>query len=222
MKPVRNRFPILLLFFIVMVLSGPDSKAVASDHKLAPVGSAKELLNVETHKGEGVYIAAEPYDTPEKEKIFRVDYMRYGFLPIRLVVTNESDRTLSLEEARILFQTVEGINIQAADPEDIDRRTTDISPLGKIIPLPAPLPPIHRKPRSKDPKIEQDFKDFEYTDALVEPKSTKSGFLFYDVQGIKNPLRGGSLLLRKVQWVNHAYLYDFEISMDKYASPKPE
>ena len=58
---------------------------------------------VEVHDEEQVAIAAEPYDTKEKESIFRVDYLGHGVMPVRLIVTNNGDRPISLRDARILF-----------------------------------------------------------------------------------------------------------------------
>ena len=48
-------------------------------------------------------IAVEPYDTKEKESIFRVDYLGHGVMPVRLIVTNNGDKPISLRDARILF-----------------------------------------------------------------------------------------------------------------------
>ena len=50
-------------------------------------------------------IAVEPYDTREKESIFRVDYLGHGIMPVRLIVTNDGNRPISLRDARILFYT---------------------------------------------------------------------------------------------------------------------
>ena len=60
---------------------------------------------VEVHDKENVAIAVEPYDTKEKESIFRVDYLGHGVMPVRLIVTNNGDKPISLRDARILFYT---------------------------------------------------------------------------------------------------------------------
>src|ERR1017187_9188606 len=98
--------------------------AVASDHTPPPVQPATTFAAVEGHADEKVAIAAEPYDTKEKEAIFRVDYLSHGVMPVRLIVTNNSDRPISLRDARILFQTPAGDRIQAAEPEDVERLLT--------------------------------------------------------------------------------------------------
>ena len=133
-------------------------------------------------------IAAEPYDTREKESIFRVDYLGHDVMPIRLIVTNQGDRPISLVDARILFETADGDRIRAAEPDDVERMMTQKERQGSKIPLPAPLPPLHVKPKGSIKEIEDDFNTFEYSALAVEPHTTRAGFLFYDVSGLRNPL----------------------------------
>ncbi len=66
--------------------------AGANDHKEPPVQPATSFAAVEVHDKEKVAVAAEPYDTKEKEAIFRVDYLSHGVMPVRLIVTNNGDR----------------------------------------------------------------------------------------------------------------------------------
>ncbi len=80
-------------------------------------------------------IAVEPYDTREKESIFRVDYLSHDVMPVRLIVTNLGDRPISLRDARILFETAEGDRIQAAEPEDVERLMTRKEREGSKIPI---------------------------------------------------------------------------------------
>ena len=67
-------------------------------------------------------IAADPYNTPEKASIFRFKYLQYGFMPIRIIVTNNGDKPISLIDARINFITAAGDKIPAALPEEVERR----------------------------------------------------------------------------------------------------
>src|SRR6202044_3031688 len=136
--------------------------AVASDHKPPPVQPAASFAAVEVHDQEKVAIAAEPYDTKEKESLFRVDYLGHGVMPIRLIVTNNGDRPISLRDARILFYTAGGDKIQAAEPEDVERLMTLKERQGKKIPMPGPIPAIKTKPKASNQEIEQDFNTYEY------------------------------------------------------------
>jgi hypothetical protein len=194
--------------------------ALASDHRQPPVQPATSFAAVEIHDKEKVAVAAEPYDTREKESLFRVDYLSHGVMPVRLVITNNGDRPISLRDARILFQTPAGDRIQAAEPEDVERLMTRKEREGGKIPLPGPIPNIHTKPKAGNKEIEEDFNEFEYEALVVEPHTTRSGFLFYDVSQLNNPLKGSKLHLHLLRDADGNELFYFEIPFDKYLQSK--
>jgi hypothetical protein len=194
--------------------------ALANDHKPPPVQPATSFAAVEAHDKEKVAIAAEPYDTKEKEAIFRVDYLSHGVMPVRLIVTNNSDRPISLRDARILFQTPAGDRIQAAEPEDVERLMTRKEREGGKIPMPGPIPSIHMKPKASNKDVEEDFDEFEYGALVVEAHTTRAGFLFYDVSQLDDPLKGAKLHLHKLRDAEGNELFFFEIPFDKYLQSK--
>jgi hypothetical protein len=194
--------------------------AVASDHTPPAVQPATSFAAVEVHDDEKVAIAVEPFDTREKASIFRVDYLGHGVMPVRLIVTNNGTRPISLRDARILFLTAAGDKIQAAEPEDVERLMTRKEREGKKIPLPGPLPSIKMKPKASNKEIEQDFNTFEYGALVVEPHTTRAGFLFYDVSQLDDPLQGAKLHLRKLRDADGKELFYFEIPFDKYLKSK--
>src|ERR1017187_5587518 len=89
--------------------------AAASDHSAPSVQPATTYAAVEVHEDEKVAIAAEPFETKEKANIFRVDYLAHGVMPVRLIVTNNGNRPISLRDARILFMTAGGDKIQRSE-----------------------------------------------------------------------------------------------------------
>jgi hypothetical protein len=194
--------------------------AAASNHAAPPVQPATTYPAVEVHDKEHVAIAVEPYDTKEKESIFRVDYLGHGVMPIRLIVTNNGERPISLKDARILFYTAGGDRIQAAEPEDVERLMTRADREGKKIPLPGPFPSIKRKPKASNKEIEQDFDQFEYQALVVEPHTTRAGFLFYDVSQLDHPLEGARLHLHEIRDSEGNQLFYFEIPFDTYLKSK--
>ena len=213
---MRNSMRPRLFAVFALAISVAAAPLFASSHKIPPPKDAATYACHDAHASEHVTIAAEPYDTPEEGKLFRVDFLENGFLPIYLVVTNDSDQTISLDQARIDFLSAHDDRIPAAVPRDVERRMAHIHGAGARIPLPAPLPPIRKKPKSPDKKIEQDFNDLEYSDATVPPHSTRAGFFFYDVQGLgEHPLKGAHLTLRDLRDSNGKELVDFDISLDK-------
>ncbi len=210
---MRPRFPLIF----ALALCAAAVPLPASDHTIPAPKDASTYAAYDAHAAEHVVIAAEPYDTKEKEKIFRVDYVDHEFMPIYIVVTNNSDKPISLDQARIDLISAAGDKIPAAVAEDVERRMTHVSNAGKVIPMPAPLPPIKKKPKTPDKKIEQDFSDFEYSATTVPPHSTRAGFLFYDMQGLGNtPLKGATLNLRDLRDASGNELFYFQIPLDKY------
>jgi len=203
------------LFLLWLALPG-----LATDRTPPAVQPATTFADVEVHDQEKVAIAAEPYDTREKEAIFRVDYLAHGVMPIRLIVTNLGDHPISLRDARILFLTAAGDKIQAAEPEDVERLMTRKEREGKKIPMPGPIPSIKLKPKASNKEIEQDFEAFEYGALVVEPHTTRAGFLFYDVSDMDHPLEGAKLHLHKLRDSAGNELFYFEIPFDKYLKSK--
>ena len=203
-----------------LLVIGLAVPAGATNHSAPAVQPATTYPAVEVHDKEHVAIAVEPYDTKEKESIFRVDYLGHGIMPIRLIVTNEGDRPISLRDARILFYTVGGDRIQAAEPEDVERVMTRSEREGKKIPIPGPFPSIKMKPKASNKEVEQDFDQFEFQALVVEPHTTRAGFLFYDVSQLDHPLQGGKLHLHKIRDADGAELFYFEIPFDTYLKSK--
>jgi hypothetical protein len=194
--------------------------AAANDHVPPPVQPATAFAAVEVHENEKVAIAAEPYDTRQKESIFRVDYLGHGVMPVRLIVTNNGDKPISLRDARILFQTKSGQRIQAAEPEDIERLMTRKEREGGRIPMPGPIPTIKMKPKASNKDVEEDFNTFEYGALVVEAHTTRAGFLFYDVSQLDDPLKGSKLHLHALRDAEGHELFYFEIPFDKYVQSK--
>ena len=199
-----------LLFFL------STSAALASDHKPPVVESATNFPAVEVHRAENLAIAVEPYDTASQLKLFRVNYVAHGFMPVRLIITNTGDQAVSLKDARILFITAGGERLQAAEPGDVERRMVPVRGSSMPAPNPIPIPGLHLPHRNVAKAIEQDFNDFEFQSLIVKPHSTEAGFLFYDVDGIKHPLQGAALNLHSLRFADGKELFYFEIPFSKY------
>ena len=189
-------------------------RASAGEHAPPPAGVATSYPALDQHPNEQVAIAADPYNTKEKASIFRFKYLEYGFMPIRIIVTNNGDKPISLIDARINFITAAGDKIPAAEPEDIERRLGVKRP-DSGYKLPGPLPRVGNK-SSKNKDVDEDFHDFEYSAVAVEAHTTRAGFLFYDVQDVANPLVGAKLNLRMLRNSEGKELFYFEIPFDKY------
>lgn len=211
---VSMRAPFLALFCpALLCLTLGASPLLAAD--LPAVQDATTYPDVDLHAKEHVAIAAVPFDTPEKCKIFKVDFLKYRFMPIRIIVTNLGDQPISLRDARIFFIDAAGNRIPAAEPEDVDRRISPRDSRGTNVPL-GPIK-LHTKGKDSDNKIETAFNEYEYASLVVDPHSTRAGFLFYDVDGLgETPLRGAKLVFRELRDSSGNQLFYFEIPFDKY------
>jgi hypothetical protein len=190
-------------------------------HAPPPAGDATSYPAFDMHPDDKVAIAADPYNTPDKASIFRLKYLQYGFMPIRIIVTNNGDKPISLIDARINFITAAGDKIPAAVPEEIERRVGKVKRPDSGYKLPGPLPRIGNKSDSTNKSVDQDFHEFEYSAIAVEAHTTRAGFLFYDVEGLANPLVGAKLNLRMLRGADGKELFYFEIPFDKYLKVTP-
>jgi hypothetical protein len=206
---MKRRFAFLLA---VLTLC---AAAWARDH--APeAGTAPEYADVETHPAEHISVAADPFDTEDRARFFRLDYLKFDLLPVRVIITNTGDKPVSLDDVRIQFLSAANDRIPAALPEEMDRRMNDTSnPLDKRH-YPIPLP----KGKTHNQKIDQDLQEFGFPSTLVEPHSTLSGFLFYDVSGLDKPAdKGAQIYIKMMKDRDGKELFPFTIDLDKL--PKP-
>jgi len=195
--------------------------AHASDHKSAPPAKpAAEYPASDTHRDEHVTIAADPCDDPKQCNFFRLPYVQHGLLPIRVVITNDSDRPLSLNDARMQFISANNDKIPAATEDDINRRLFTIkSAEGTKIPI---IPITIHHPIDK--KITQDDDDFGFKSTTVEPRSTLAGYLFYDIKDLDDPaLAHAELYVKMVHTLDgKKELFAFTIPFDKWLAANPD
>ena len=167
------------------------------------------------HRDDKLAIAADPYDTPEKAKIFSVDFAGHGFLPVFFVVTNDGDKPISIANIEITLITENRSKLTPTSPEDIYRRLSN--PQGQTRPNPIPIPLPHKKGAITTKEMEE-VESSQFAAKAIEPHTTQSGFLFFDVGGISSPLAGANLDVTGVADAKGHELLYFEISMDSYVN----
>jgi hypothetical protein len=202
--------------WVIVSLFLPSLLPARAEKAASPAGVATSYPAFDQHANEQVAIAADPYNTPDKASLFKFKYLQYGFMPIRIIVTNNGDKPISLNDARINFITAAGDKVPAAEPEDIERRIGGVKRPDSGYKLPGPLPRIGNKSGTKNKDVDADFKKFEYSAVTVDAHTTQAGFLFYDVEGLGNPLVGAKLNLRMLRSADGKELFYFEIPFDKY------
>jgi hypothetical protein len=165
------------------------------------------------HRDEQVSIAADPYDNPEKAKIFTINFAEHGFLPIFLIVTNDGDQPVSIVNMQIKLITGNHSKLTPIGTDDLYRRLSNPQAnTGTTNPLPFP-----RKVKGAVPKQQMDeIESSQFAARAVEPHTTQSGFVFFDVADLKSPLRGATVDISGVADAKGNELLFFEIPMEKY------
>jgi len=186
---------------------------VASKNFVKP--EAKPAFNYaahDLHRDEKVSIGADPYDNAEKAKIFSINFAQYGYLPVFFVVTNDGDQPVSIANMEIVLITANRSKLTPLHTDDLYRRLTN--PQAQTRPSPIPLPGKVKGVMSK--KQMEEIEAAQFAARAVEPHTTQSGFLFFDVGGINTPLRGANVDVTGISDGEGNELMFFEIPMDKY------
>ena len=201
----------LCLVLLLGLLAAP---ALASrDYRAPQIKDARTYPAHEEHAAEHVTIALEPYDTAEKQKIFPVEFQAHGLLPVLLIITNDGGQPVSLTDMRIQMITGERDKIAPASSDDIYRRLSNPRATDRpTIPLPIPRRKVKGTVSVKTMDM---IESAQFAAKAVEPHSTRSGFLFFDVQGIRS-LAGTHILFTNLHNGQGGDLMFFEIPLDRY------
>ena len=207
----------LVLLFFAGAVSAKDKKTFEPPAAYHANSYPARSFDAQEH----VTIAADPYDMPDKAAIFAADYASSGLLPVRIIISNDSDAPLALTDLKVEMVTNSRDKLVPQRPEDIMRRLsrTDSRPdEQRQVPLPLP----HRKPKKAvKEEVQDEIERSQFLARAVEAHSTQSGFMFFDVADSRNPLAGANLYVSGIRNSKGTELIYFEIPMEKYLSYTP-
>jgi hypothetical protein len=207
---------ILLAVFLLGAMSFTARDLVAKDFAKPVAHVAQGYPAHDNHPEENVAIAADPYDTGEKAKIFSINFREHGFLPVFFIVTNDGDQPISIASLEVKLITAHDSKLSPSSSEDIFRRLSNPQ-ANTNSPIPFPIP--HKKVKGTISQKEMaEVDSSQFAAKAVEPHSTQSGFLFFDIGGISSPLAGAEIDVTGVNDAKGKELMFFEIPMDKYLS----
>jgi len=199
---------------VLVVLCAVAAFAVclAAKDFVRPVAQpAKTYPAHDDHTDEKVAIAADPYNTAEKAKIFSINFNEHGLLPVFFIVTNDGGQPISLASMQVTLTTANRSKLTPISSEDIYRRLTNPRASTEP-PLPIPLP--HKNVKGGLSQKERDeIESSRFAARAVEPHTTQSGFLFFDVEDITAPLAGAHIYVTGVNDAKGTELMYFEIPM---------
>lgn len=213
---LRTRFglPWLATFILLAALAW-----AAKNFVMPAPQPARTYPAHDAHPEEAVVVAVDPYDIPDKAKIFSVKYRDVGYLPVFLVITNDGEQPISLAGMKAQLVTADRSKLFPANEDDLYRRLSH--PRRSTTPSPLPFPGTKVKGGLSREAMDE-IQNSHFAARAVEPHSTQAGFLFFDVSGISAPLTGAHFYLTGVRDGNGNDLMYFEVPLQKYlGGPKP-
>lgn len=181
------------------------------------VERADRLPAHETHPDEKVTIAAQPYVGHDQEETFSTKYGEHDYVPVLFAVTNDRGESVSLSDMKVELITTSRTKLLPATTDDVVRRFSRTERRGdesNRTKLPIPLP--RKGPKTGAGKgVEEEIETAQFGARAVEPNSTRAGFLFFDIQGVRDPLQGAKLYITGVRDAAGQELMYFEIPLDK-------
>ena len=174
--------------------------------------SADTFPSKDAHPMEKVTAAIDLYNTAPKDDIFGTKYVQEGILPVLLVMTNSGDRPISMTKMNAELVTASKSKLEWLSVDDVFRRVAHIkgSSTGPARVGPIPLPTGMKNKKAKEQYDE--LSKAAFIAEAIEPHATRSGFLFFDIEGIKNPVAaGGHVYLTGIRDSTGNELMYFEI-----------
>ena len=174
------------------------------------VDNANTYPSKDAHPNEKVTVAIDPYNTAPKDNIFITHYNEEGILPVLLIITNDGDQPVTLKDMRAELVNARRAKLEALEVEDVFRRVAHIQENSN----PRTVGPITLPGGNKNKKAQQQYDEItraHFAAQAVEPHSTRSGFLFFDVQNVQQPVAGAHIYLTGVRDNTGKELLYFEV-----------
>jgi hypothetical protein len=204
------------MFWIVTLTVVLSSAVLWASKDFVPpkANNATTYASKDAHPNEHVTAAVDVYNAAPKSDIFITHFSEEGILPVLLVITNDGDQPITVNKMQAELVTAHRNKLEALDVDDVFRRVAHIqgsssNPNPRVGPIPLPG-------GTKNKKAQQQFDELtraKFTAAAVEPHSTQSGFLFFDVRGVSQPVDGGHIYLTGIRDNNGNELMYFEIPL---------
>lgn len=192
--------PIRAALAVVLTLAfGSLTLWAAKDFVPPRPENANTYAAKDAHPNEKVTAAIDLYNTSPKDNIFITPYTEDDLLPVFLVITNDSDQAITLTGMRAQLVTAGRSKLESLTNDDIFRRVAHISGSSTS---PQRVGPIPMPGNTKNKKAQKQWEEIlaaNFAAQAVEPHSTKSGFLFFDTQNVKQPVAGAHVYLTGIR-----------------------
>jgi hypothetical protein len=210
-------------FFLLMLAFVLASTSVwAFKEFVAPrPENANTYPSKDAHPNEKVTAAIDVYNTAPKDDIFGTKYVQEGVLPVLLIITNSGDQPVSMTRMNAELVTASRSKLQWLSVDDVFRRVSHIKGNSTTPPRIGPIPIPNGSKNKKAQEQYQELTKAAFIAEGVEPHATRSGFLFFDIEGIKEPVAGAHVYLTGIRDAGGNELMYFEIPVIAENAAKP-
>jgi hypothetical protein len=194
---VRVR-PVIRFVILSIALAGIFALLVIGADKPFRAGAADSYPH---QTADQITVGAKSYDKPELiEDAFgkKVDFLKYGILPVLVVIENKSRNALDLQSLEVNLVATDGRHASAVPPDELFHvgRTTKRPGINPLPPLPTP--------RKKNPLETPEIALRAFIARVVPPGDSASGFFYFEAKpeagdklylnGIRNARSGQEML----------------------------
>ena len=166
-----------------------------------------------------VTAAVKPYlDEKEvKEAFGKAKPLKYGFVPVLVVINNDSDDAYDLKNLQVRFVMSDREGIDPMSAEDLKY----FHPGKQVIERPRYIPPVpglNRPKVKKGPLAKSSISNREFKAPVVAPHTTVSGFFYYATGTQPDPIPGAAIYMTGIRNLRTGQdLFYFEIPLNAYA-----
>ena len=200
-------FPVI----VICLLLGVVRLWAFKDFVMPKAENASTYPSKDSQPNEKITVAVDLYNAAPKDDIFNIHYEQEGILPVFLVISNDGDKPISVTKMRAELVTATRAKLEALTADDVTRRVLHVNASstnpGRIGSIPIPG-------GNKNKKAQQQLEEInraKFSAFAVEPHSTQSGFLFFDIQDVRNPAQGAHIYLTGVRDASGNEMMYFDI-----------
>jgi hypothetical protein len=161
--------------FVILSITLAALAAGAGSDRDFRVGHASDYAH---QSGDKVTVGAKPYNTEDlTAEAFgkKADLLRYGVLPVLVVIENKRDKAIDLRDVEVSLVAADGRHASAVNPEDIPF-------LARHGHKPPPVQPPIPLPKKGNPLNAPEIVTRAFSARMLPPGDSASGFFYFEAK----------------------------------------